>query len=49
MVAEKKFAPPLNGNRGGGGYYAAELEYMDQLNAGNTSMSFSDFLRYHCI
>tara|TARA_B100000287_G_scaffold354425_1_gene344631 strand:+ start:359 stop:1798 length:1440 start_codon:yes stop_codon:yes gene_type:complete len=45
MVNDKKFAPPTRGKKGGSGYYQAELEYMDRLNAGNTSMSFSEFLR----
>lgn len=50
-----KYLPPLNGNNGGKGFYdamqdyeAAEKEYRKykkQRRAGDTSMSFSDFLR----
>ena len=45
---EKDFKPPTRGKRGGSGYYQAELDYEERAkrhNPGNTSMSFSDFLR----
>ena len=45
---EKDFKPPTRGKRGGSGFYEAELDYKERakrFNPGNTSMSFSDFLR----
>ncbi len=52
LVDGKKFAPPMRGERppmrgeeGGEGFYAVEREFMDRLSRGNTSMSFSEFLR----
>ena len=45
---EKEFKPSTRGKRGGRGYYEAELDYEERakrFNPGNTSMSFSDFLR----
>ena len=52
LVDGKKFAPPMRGERppmrgeeGGEGFYAVEREFMNRLSRGDTSMSFSEFLR----